>query len=289
VNGSSTRPREDWMNYTPADWMNMTPADWVEAMRADWMDQPPSAWWEQTYGGLMNTPPADWWRLMYGPRAPAGAPDAREDDEYEERPGRRGHHRHRHHHRCRGHERHDEGHGRKGGHRHHHPRGCCCHRCRPDACECTCCIGDVDFAVYARLGEQRLIPIVVENERRREIEITPDLSDWTTRGGRPAPVETAALDPKGAFTLPPCGERTITVAVKVRETGDTGSSRTTTPPGTGTTGTPDRTTLPDVDECLVAIADLRLAGCDHRPIRIAVAIVPRSCDPYRVGCGCSCC
>jgi len=280
------------MNYTPADWMSMTPADWVEAMRTDWMDQPPSAWWEQTYGGLMNTPPADWWRLMYGPHAPAGAPEAREDDEYAERPGRRRHHhrhRHHHHHRCRCHEGHDEGYGRKGGLRHHHPRGCCCHRCRPDACECICCIGDVDFAVYARLGEQRVIPIVVENERRREIQITPDLSDWTTRGGKPAPVQTAALDPKDAFTLPPCGERTITVAVKVLETGDTGSAGTNRPSGTGTTGTPDRTTLPDVDECVVAIADLRLAGCDHRPIRIAVAILPRSCDPYRVGCGCSCC
>ena len=47
--------------------------------------------------------------------------------------------------------------------------------------------------------------------------------------------------------------------------------------------------LGDVDDCLVAVADLRLVGCDHRPLRIAVAILPRDCDPFRVSCGCTCC
>lgn len=121
-----------------------------------------------------------------------------------------------------------------------------------------------------------MIPIVVANERRREKQITLELSGWTTRGGNAVPVETVSLEPK-AFTLAACGEQKVTLAVRISE-----------PAGGGPAGTePARRT--DVDDCLVATADLRLVGCDHRSLRIAVAILPGDCDPYRVGCGCTCC
>jgi hypothetical protein len=157
--------------------------------------------------------------------------------------------------------------------------------------------------VYARVGEQRVIPIVVENERRREKDITLELSKWTTRGGKPAPVETRLLDPR-EFTLAPCAEQKITLVVDVRELQPADQSSQpespNQPKGRGRAAAaaagatevieiPRGIKLPDVDDCVVAIADLRLEGCDHRPLRIAVAVLPRDCDPYTVSCGCSCC
>jgi hypothetical protein len=47
--------------------------------------------------------------------------------------------------------------------------------------------------------------------------------------------------------------------------------------------------IPDVDDCLVAVADLRIQGCETRPLRIAVAILPRDCSRYEVHCGDRCC
>ncbi len=47
--------------------------------------------------------------------------------------------------------------------------------------------------------------------------------------------------------------------------------------------------LRDVDDCHVAIADLRVQGCDTRPIRLAVAVLPRDCGPYPIRCACRCC
>jgi hypothetical protein len=140
----------------------------------------------------------------------------------------------------------------------------------------------VDLAVYARAGEQRVIPIVVENERRREKQITLDLSNWTSKGGKESPVSTALLTPP-TFTLAPCEEKEILLVVKIADAGQAGGDQQQ--PGDN----PDRSRLPDVDDCVVAVADLRLEGCDHRPLRIAVAILPRTCDPFRVECGCSCC
>jgi hypothetical protein len=91
------------------------------------------------------------------------------------------------------------------------------------------------------------------------------------------------LEPK-TFSLPPCGEQNVTLVVKITDTEETGAAAEGDADDTS-----QRKQLPDVDDCLVATADLRLVGCDHRPLRIAVAIVSRDCDPYRVHCGCTCC
>ncbi|MDX1416664.1 MAG: hypothetical protein R3293_20860 [Candidatus Promineifilaceae bacterium] len=126
---------------------------------------------------------------------------------------------------------------------------------------------------------------MVENERHREKEITLEFSDWTTRGGKPAPVETVFLEPK-TFTLPPCGQQDVTLAVKISRTEEAGTADDAADEKKDTA---QRKQIPDVDDCLVVTADLRLVGCDHRPLRIALAIVPRDCDSYRVHCGCTCC
>jgi hypothetical protein len=171
---------------------------------------------------------------------------------------------------------------------HHHPHDRC-RRCGSDSCECYCCIGDVDLAVYAYSGEQRVIPIRVENERHREKQITLELSQWTTAGGRAGVVDTIRLEPQ-TFTLAPCGEQNVTLVVGIAEDqtgGDQPGGNVDTP---GSTDNPDQPRQRrDVDQCLVVTADLRLVGCDHRPLRIAVAILPRGCDPHRVSCGCACC
>ena len=137
------------------------------------------------------------------------------------------------------------------------------------------------MVVYARVGEQRIIPLIVENERRREKTITAELGAWHTRGGGAAPVETVSFEPK-SFSLAPCAQREILINVKIAAPPQQQTS------GASREGEAERGPL-DVDACLVATADLTLTGCDHRPIRIAVAILPRDCDPFTVGCGCGCC
>jgi hypothetical protein len=146
-------------------------------------------------------------------------------------------------------------------------------------CHCTCCIGDVDLAVYTRAGERRVVPVRIENTRRREREVKLTVSDFTTRGGRAVPVN-VSIAGAADFTLAPCAEQEATLLVDVSRAGD-GDDKSEEEKARGK--------LRDVDECLVALGDLRLEGCDVRPVRIAVAVVPRDCSPYEIDCGCACC
>src|SRR5947209_2562603 len=54
-------------------------------------------------------------------------------------------------------------------------RDCDCDDCVQDGCHCSCCIGDADLLIYARLGERRVVPLVVENNRHRERQIRLEL------------------------------------------------------------------------------------------------------------------
>lgn len=150
--------------------------------------------------------------------------------------------------------------------------------CKRDDCACRCCIVEADLVVYARNGERRVVPFVVENPRRREREVRLELSGWTTRGGSDAPVTSGFLGPT-QFTVPPCGEQATSLGVQVNVG------------GVDQPGGPDQPTqrFPDVDECTVFYADLRVVGCDIRPVRIALAVLPRDCSPYQIDCGCACC
>ena len=246
------------------DWMNMTLLEGMDRLYPGWRGR--------RYHERLRSPSTDWLTSLYAQYTGMADPSAGQSGSqaarsYYPAPHRGDcdceecrHHRHHHH--------------------HHHRDDDHCHHCRPDACECICCIGDVDMVVYARVGEQRVIPLIVENERRREKAITVELGAWHTRGGGAAPVETVSFEPK-SFTLAPCAERKILIAVKI-------AAPPHSPAGNATEGDASRAP-PDVDACLVATADLTLTGCDHRPIRIAVAILPRDCDPFTVGCGCGCC
>jgi hypothetical protein len=178
------------------------------------------------------------------------------------------------------------------GHQSHVGCGCGCHdkggdcecgcgnkrgRCRQDDCHCRCCIGeDLDLVVYSRVGERRIVPISISNERRRERQVTLELSGFKSRGGREVPV-TGSIVGESTFALAPCEERAVTIMVEASE------------PGTPATDV-NTTTPTDVDDCLVAIADLRVDGCDIRcPIGIGVVLLPRDCDTFDLRCGCGCC
>jgi hypothetical protein len=199
----------------------------------------------------------------------------------------RTHEHHRRHHR---HGRDDCGcHERRDHHRHH--QGCDCHECRGrhhhhDGCgchdrHCECRVCDADLVVNARLGERRVVPITIENNRRREREVTLELSDFSSRGGSEAAVK-GSIVPPTQFTLDACREHQAVVVIQVGGTEENDNK-------TSGEGEGEGQRYSDVDDCEVAYADLRIAGCDHRPLRIAVATLPRDCHTYPVDCSCGCC
>lgn len=152
---------------------------------------------------------------------------------------------------------------------HHHEAGC--RDCESDDCSCRCCIGDADLVVYARLGERRVVPIVLENSRRREKTIHLEMSDFKTRGGDQLGIKSVLTEPVD-FALPACSEHESVLVVEVG-----GAAFNREAAGN------------DVDECKVLYSDLRVEGCDMRPLRLALAVLPRDCDPFEIDCGCSCC
>lgn len=176
-----------------------------------------------------------------------------------------------------------------------------CDGCHRDDCHCRCCITDADLVVHARLGETRVLPLTIENARRREREVRLELSNWTTRRGSPANVRATILPPT-EFTLEPCAEREVVIGIQVqfRQEADATGENAQREPLNAEAGlaamaarireleAPERR-LPDVEHCEVYYADLRAEGCDIRPIRIAVAVLPRDCGAHPIDCGCSCC
>lgn len=170
-----------------------------------------------------------------------------------------------------------------------HPRDCGCARCADDDCACRCCVSDADLLVQARVGERRVVPLILENTSRRERAVTLELSDWSTRTGQPARV-TGALLPPTSLTLRPCEERSVVFEVSIAYAGDERGAKTDAGVAAEITAVDvNQRRLPDVDDCQVFYADLRVTGCDIRPIRIALAVLPRDCAAYRIDCRCTCC
>jgi hypothetical protein len=162
---------------------------------------------------------------------------------------------------------------------------CGCPACNPDPCGCRCCVSDADLVIEARLGERRIVPIIIENHWRRERDIELELSSWTKIGDNVA--ITAHILGETTIKLAPCGEAHVVIGVNVGL--DTVAPPPPNPPTTNVPPPDTRLPLPDVDRCLVSYADLRIKGCDLRSIRIAVAVLPRDCDSYTVDCDCCCC
>ena len=154
-----------------------------------------------------------------------------------------------------------------------------CPGCGPSSCDCRCCIGDVDLVVYTRFGEARVVPVEIHNPRRKTREVEIELSDFTTRGGKPAGV-TAQILGAGKVTLEPCATHELIIVTRAGPVDR---------PDGNALGRDASDRVPDVDDCVVAVADLRIVGCDMRPVRIAVAILPRRCDAYEVVCQHECC
>jgi hypothetical protein len=156
--------------------------------------------------------------------------------------------------------------------------GCGCPSCQSDPCQCNCCVSSADLVVEARLGEQRIVPVIIENHWRRERDITLELSSWT-QPSADVTVTGAVVTPT-TLTLAPCGQTIVVLRIDVGPTA----------PAPDPAGNNEQQrVLPDVSRCEVSYADLRITGCDLRSIRIAVAVMPRDCDAYTVDCDCACC
>lgn len=177
---------------------------------------------------------------------------------------------------------------------------CGCMSCQPDPCACRCCVKDADLVVEARVGERRIVPIVIENAWRRERSLELELSSWTAIGddlqvrGR--------IVSETTFKLEPCGRAEVILVIEIGGETEGKDPNTTSKALDGRTTAAKaneqqaangvaatRARLPDVEDCEIAYADLRIKGCDMRSIRIAVAVLPRSCQAYTVDCGCACC
>jgi hypothetical protein len=156
-----------------------------------------------------------------------------------------------------------------------HGWDCRCPRCHPDDFRCRCCIGSADLLVRSRVGERRVVPIVIENTWRRERNVELKLSGWTPSDAKVK--ITGGILPPTKLSLAPCQEKTATLLIEVV------ADQQGSPPQAG------EEAPPDVSNCVVLYADLRIIGCDVRPIRIAIAILPRECDTFRVDCRCVCC
>ena len=148
---------------------------------------------------------------------------------------------------------------------------CGCRECLPDRCHRQCCVSDADLVVYARVGERRVVPLVVENNVRRERSVELELSSFAARSASDTHVNGSLAGPH-SFVLKACEEHTVLLQVDV-------------------IGNPkaDTETVADVESCTVFYADLRVKGCDMRSPRIAVAVLPRDCAAYRIDCRAACC
>lgn len=182
---------------------------------------------------------------------------------------------------------------RSSQHRRHHK--CDCrhergHRCDHDDCQCRCCIHDADLVIQTYLGERRVVPLLIENSRRRERQISLQLSEFKTQDQSSFTASGQIAAPT-TFVLEACREREVILVVQTT-TAQPGFTfeRGNDVPSTGANDQPaDRREIPDVEECRVLYADLQVEGCDIRPIRIALAVLPRDCDPFEIDCHCGCC
>jgi hypothetical protein len=251
--------------HAPGTTASAAAPDWL----SQWNEHPLVKEWNRAWGAMLDP-------LVQGMKPAAGHP--------QQPPHHQPHH-------------HDAAHEHQGcGCSCSQPKGgCSC--CQPDDCHCRCCVVNAHLLVYARFGESRVVPITIENNLRREREVELELSDWVSSSKQGVQVAGHVL-PETKFTLKPCEERTVVVAVRV--TGDPQaphSNQFTRAFEGAAEQAPDRQVpadlkrerLPDVDSCTVFYADLRVKGCDILPVRIAIAILPRDCDAYKIDCRCGCC
>lgn len=155
--------------------------------------------------------------------------------------------------------------------------GCRAIPCREDDCHCACCVHDADLVVTTRLYERRVVPVRLANDRARARQISLHLGDFATNAGHAVPVRGRILTDT-SFELDSCATAEVILLV------ETGQGQEADLKEFRESGRFD-----DVDDCVVGRADLVIDGCGVRPVRIAVAVVPRDCDAHDVACDCGCC
>ena len=175
--------------------------------------------------------------------------------------------------------------------------GCGCGGgCDDRHCECHVC--DADVLVHARCGEIRRIPVTFENDTRRERPVKLELESFKTADGRD--LKWTFLLSETEFTLKPCDEHTVTVAVQVRCEAFGGEAtpvdpsvpKDTDPTGVrlgNVAGAANNSRFGSVDRCEVGYARLRADGCLIRPVVLAIAVLPDDCDALHHSCSCGCC
>lgn len=161
-----------------------------------------------------------------------------------------------------------------------------------DDCHCRCCVTDADLVVHARVGERRVVPIVLENDSRRERRVRVELSEFSGRRAEDRTLAKGEVFPQ-EFTLGPCESRPLTLLVDVGAKPGT-PAKPATPPKRGVAAEAVAAAIPaprmtDVEDCRILYADLRVEGCENRSTRIALAVLPRDCGAHHVGCRCGCC
>ena len=147
-----------------------------------------------------------------------------------------------------------------------------CQDCEQNDCDCRCCVGEADLLVHARVGESRVVPLVIENDSHRERKIELELSDWESRSSQQELKISARLVSPSVFSLEPCSEEKVILVVQIAQIRDS-----------------EKEAVNDVKGCQVYYADLRVKGCDIRPVRIALAVLARDCAPLEIECRCGCC
>jgi hypothetical protein len=163
---------------------------------------------------------------------------------------------------------HGHEHGPEDGHDHGHQHDRC--NCGSG---CGCSARDADLVLVARVGERRVVPLVLHNEWRRERPITIGVSAFRPCDPCAEEVEIAvSTQPGGEVVLPPCSRTVVEVLValpdKLRDVADNGEQRRLT-------------------RCTTVYGDISTDGC-ARPVRLAVVVLPPDCDAHEIDC-CGCC
>ena len=215
---------------------------------------------------------------------------------------------------------HHPGHERGHGHSHESPYGC-------DACSFKVC--DADLVVVTRLGESRIVPLTIHNDIRREQTVKVSVGDFSAPCRNDVDIRLdAAVRPGGEIALAPCSRTEVTILLRsaalARADSEVGPGLVVKPikeqesvaPATRTRktaavaaspieaakgvldakgvmeaqpleGVEDKD-LPDVKCATTLYTDVSVGGCG-RSLRLAVVVLPRTCDSYDVRCSCGCC
>ena len=177
-------------------------------------------------------------------------------------------------------------------------QSCGCQSCGCQSCEreshqceshefgnrCHCCVPDADVLLHARAGERRVVPFLLRNPWRRELEVSLAVGLWQVCNGGRLEVQ-SSFDACESLTLQPCEKRVVRLMVGLRAISDDAKELKKTPDTKN-----DRSggqSSCDVQSCVSAYADVRFEGC-ARAQRVGIVVHPAICDAVELPCECRC-